>query len=322
MKILLTGASSFTGFWFARRLSEAGHEVVAPLRGSPGAYEGVRAQRAAQLGQWAEVVPDCAFGGPGFLGLIGAHEFDALCHHAAEVRDYRSPDFDLAAAVAANTLNLRRVLTALRERGLKAVVATGSVFEADEGSGPASRRAFSPYGLSKGLSFEVIRYWGEVLGIPVSKFVIANPFGPYEEPRFVAQAVDCWRRGEPFVVRTPQYLRDNIHVDLLASAYADFVRKAAQGASIFGPCGYMETQGAFAGRLARNLGPRLGLKAEVQLPQQTDFAEPLARVNRDVIDPGVYGWDEGEAWQGLAKFYGGDHAAAGFVDIAEGCERL
>ncbi len=29
MKILFTGASSFTGFWFAKELAAAGHEVFA-----------------------------------------------------------------------------------------------------------------------------------------------------------------------------------------------------------------------------------------------------------------------------------------------------
>lgn len=313
MKILLTGASSFTGFWFAGQLRQAGHEVVAALRGSPGAYEGVRAQRAARLGGWAEVVPDCGFGGPAFLELTAKRDFDVFCHHAAEVRDYRSADFDVAAAVAANTLNLRRVLTIMRGRGLKAVVATGSVFEADEGSGPAPRRAFSPYGLSKGLSFEVIRYWGEALGVPVSKFVIANPFGPFEEARFVAHAVAAWAKGEAVEVRTPDYLRDNIHVDLLALAYARFVGEAAAGGAgrRLGPCGYMETQGAFAQRLARELGGRLGFAARVVLADQKAFDEPMARINADVIDAGALGWREAKAWDALAEYYRGFGRAAG-----------
>ena len=32
MKVLLTGASSFSGVWFAEKLAAAGAEVVAPLR--------------------------------------------------------------------------------------------------------------------------------------------------------------------------------------------------------------------------------------------------------------------------------------------------
>ena len=34
MRALLTGASSFTGYWFAAKLRAAGFSVVAPLRGS------------------------------------------------------------------------------------------------------------------------------------------------------------------------------------------------------------------------------------------------------------------------------------------------
>ena len=42
MRILFTGASSFTGYWFVRALAQTGHEVVCPLRGTLWDYEGVR----------------------------------------------------------------------------------------------------------------------------------------------------------------------------------------------------------------------------------------------------------------------------------------
>ena len=305
MKVLFTGASSFTGFWFVRELAAAGAQVTAAMRGAPSAYAGVRAERARLLPQWAEIVPDCAFGGERFVELIGARDYDVLCHHGAEARDYRSPDFDALGAAAANTLNIRETLALFAKRGGKALVATGSVFEPEEGSGPSPRRAFSPYGLSKGLTWQIVKYWGEALGLPVSKFVIANPFGPFEEPRFVAHAVERWAKGEALEVRTPLYLRDNIHVDLLSRTYAGFVAEAAAGGQgrRFGPCGYQETQGAFAERLARELAVRLGLEGRVTLATQTDFAEPLARVNLDAIDPAAYGWDEGGAWDALAEFY-------------------
>ncbi len=305
MRVLLTGASSFTGCWFAKTLMEANVEVVAPLRGKLEDYSGVRAERVALLQHWAKVVPECPFGGDRFLELARSRGYDALCHHAAEVRDYRSPDFDVIGAVAANTLNLRQTLLALREKGLKAVIATGSVFEADEGTGPEPRRAFSPYGLSKGLTFQAVQYWGEALGIPVSKFVIANPFGALEEPRFVSHVVGVWAKSEAVEVRTPQYLRDNIHIDLLARTYARFVSEACAGRAgrRFGPCGYLETQGAFAERLSRELASRLGLEGRVRLAEQTDFSEPLARVNRDQIDPAAYGWSESSAWDVLAEYW-------------------
>lgn len=305
MKVLLTGASSFSGYWFAEKLAAAGATIVAPLRGSPQSYSGVRAERVRQLSSVAEIVSETSFGDDRFLALAGQRDFDVFCHHAARVADYRSLDFDVAAAVAENTRHFRGMLERMTARGLRAVVATGSVFEQDEGAGNSPLRAFSPYGLSKGLTWQIIRHWCIHFGLPLGKFVIANPFGPLEEPRFVAHLVNCWRRGDIAEVRTPRYLRDNIHVDLLAFAYARFVRETVMGGrgGRLGPCGYLETQGSFAERAANELGPRLGFDCRVNLLSQTDFSEPLARINTDMIEPGGYGWSEAAAWDALAHYY-------------------
>ena len=224
--------------------------------------------------------------------MIASRSFDVLCCHAAEVGDYRSLDFEVAAALAANTRGYRATLAAMRERGLKAVVATGSVFEQDEGAGPAPRRAFSPYGLSKGLTWQVFRHWGETLGVPTCKFVIANPFGPYEEPRFVNHCVERWAKGETVEVKTPLYVRDNIHVRALTEAYVRFVESDAAQAA---PSQYRETQGAFAERFARELEPRLGVPCRLELREQTDFFEPLELVNTEPVD-GPEPWDELASW--------------------------
>src|SRR5208282_1504817 len=134
------------------------------------------------------------------------------CHHAARVANYRSPNFDALGAAAENTRSLPSQLQAMRDGGLKGLELTGSIFEQDEGVGSAPLRAFSPYGLSKGITAQIARYWCEILNIPMGKFVIPNPFGILEEPRFCAYLVKCWKAGEAAEVRTPQYVRDNVHV--------------------------------------------------------------------------------------------------------------
>ena len=48
-RILLTGASSFTGLWIAEALAASGHEVVAPLTREADAYPGLRGERVARL---------------------------------------------------------------------------------------------------------------------------------------------------------------------------------------------------------------------------------------------------------------------------------
>ena len=305
MKALLTGGSSFTGLWFARALAESGIEVIAPLRASLDAYSGVRQVRVRALQEIAKVIPQVEFGSPEFFSLFDNMECELLCHHAARVADYRSPDFDVNRALLENTRGFKALSERLAARALSAVVLTGSVFEPDEGAGTEPRRAFSPYGLSKALTASVIRYWCEIAGLPLGKFVIANPFGPFEEPRFCTYLVKTWAAGQPAEVRTPRYVRDNIHVSLLAKAYAAFALQTVkeQRAGRLGPSFYVESQGAFAERFAREIGRRVTVPCIVKIGVQTEFSEPMVRINADPLDLDRLDWRETAAWDQIADYY-------------------
>ncbi|MFD2676334.1 NAD-dependent epimerase/dehydratase family protein [Camelimonas lactis] len=307
MKVLLTGASSFTGYWFAHSLAAAGVHVVAPLRLGVADYgDGIRAERVRRLARVSEIVEHSSFGSDRFLDIARAGSFDVLCHHAARVGDYRSPDFDISGALEENTHNLRAVLEALSKGGLKGVVLTGSVFEQNEGAGEHPLVAFSPYGISKGLTAEVVRYRCREAGLIYGKFVIPNPFGPLEEPRFCNYLIRTWRKGETAAVNTPAYVRDNIHVMLLARAYVRFVAEHGTGGQTIrqmSPSGYIESQGSFALRFASAMRSRLGMACEVELRTQSDFSEPLMRVNTDNAERYVTDWDEETAWNEVADFY-------------------
>ena len=302
MRILLTGASSFTGTWFANALAAAGHELVLPLLGAADSYtDGVRAQRVAALSNYGTVVGNCPFGSEQFLDLARSGGWDLLCHHAARVGDYRDPNFDLTATIAENTYQFPAVLAVMAK--VRAVVITGSVFEQDEGAGNPPMRAFSAYGLSKGLSAQVMRFHCEAAGVNWGKFTIPNPFGPLEEPRFCAYLQRCFLKDETPEVRTPDYVRDNIHIDLLAARYAMFCTElaAVQHPMKLNPSGYVESQGGFAQRYARELSSRIGRSCAVKLGVQTDFAEPLMRINTDPAAIAVPGWNEGQAWDAIAE---------------------
>ena len=259
LRIVITGASSFTGSWFARGLAVAGHDVTATFRQRE--YDGLRAERVQRVLEVARPLWGVAFG-----DITG--EYDVLCAHGADVTNYRSPDFDEDAAVAENTRNL--------ERAAGRVVVTGTVFEAMD----------TPYGRSKARTWEAFAARG------AAKFVIPNPFGPWEEPRFTTYLARTWLAGEVAAVNTPDYVRDNIHVAALTRAYVDFV---ASGRSAAAPSQYRETQGAFAQRFARELEPRLGVPCRLDLREQTDFSEPLELVNSEPVD-GPEPWDEVADW--------------------------
>jgi UDP-glucose 4-epimerase len=306
MKILLTGASSFTGYWFANALARVGHHVTAPLRGNLASYsQREKSQRVQRLAAVVDIVEEASFGKPRFMELACAGGYDLLCHHAARVGDYRSPDFDVVGALAENTHNLRAVLDNMAKTGLKAVLLTGSVFEPDEGAGEEPRRAFSGYGLSKGLTAVVMEHFCRELGLRYGKFVIPNPFGPLEEPRFCAYLVRTWQAGGIARVKTPAYIRDNIHVSLLAKAYARYASELAEGKAggKLNPSGYVEGQGVFAERFAAAMRSRLQLRCELECVRQTEFSEPVMRVNTDPAVLYVTDWNEANAWDEVAESY-------------------
>jgi nucleoside-diphosphate-sugar epimerase len=305
LRILLTGGSSFTGLWFARSLAAAGHTVVAPLKAMTRDYSGLRGDRVAALKRVAEVVEGCPFGSAAFLDLASRGSWDLLCQHAARTGDYRNPDFDILEAVADNSHQVVDVLKRMLARGLSGVVLTGTVFEQDEGAGDAPLRAFSPYGLSKGLTWQYYRFLSQTMGFPLGKFVIPNPFGPFEEPRFCNYLVQTWFKGEVPAIRTPLYVRDNIHVDLLAASYAAFAGSVAAQKDVIkiNPSFYVESQGAFANRFALEMAPRLGIPCPITLLQQSEFGEPMVRINTHRVDGAAFGWSEAAAWDAEAEFY-------------------
>lgn len=308
MKILITGGSSFTGCWFIRELAKAGHTVVATFQSRPDNYaDDLRRQRVALALEHARGVFDCSFGDPTFLELVRSDRWDVFCHHAADVTNYKSEDFDLLTALRNNTHNIATVLEALKAEGshTPAVLLTGSVFENDEGAGSDGLPAFSPYGLSKGLTHQVFRYHAERAGLGLGKFVIPNAFGPLEEPRFTAYLMKTWFAGNVATVNTPDYVRDNIHVSLLAQAYVAFGERiaGARGIHKLNPSGYVESQGAFARRFAAEMRTRLGIACELELKQQKEFPEPRLRINTDVLAGAQFGWDEAAAWDDIASYY-------------------
>jgi UDP-glucose 4-epimerase len=307
MRVLFTGTSSFTGYWLVRALADRGHEVIGACTQPSHAYAGIRQNRLRQAARAVRLEYDCPFGSDRFVDVVEqADRWDLLCHHGAAVLDYKSPDFDYLAALGNNTKRVGTVLRTLAERGCRAVLLTGSVFEADEGAGDPPHGAVSAYALSKGLTADVVRYFCERTGLRLGKFVIPNPFGPYEDARFTRYLITTWRTGQVPTVRTPDYVRDNIHADLLARCYAHFADTMLDrsiGTRKLNPSGYIESQGAFARRVAREVGTRLGLPTPLEFAAQTEFDEPRIRINTQPAVQLVPEWDDETAWDRFVEYY-------------------
>ncbi len=307
MRVLFTGASSFTGAWFARALRDHGAELVLACRGSPELWSKPQRARLAMLGADIELHTGCPFGSPEFLALMKRRgPFDLLALHGARVGDHRDSRFDALAALAANTRNLDAVFDLLTGRERTAVLATGSLFEADEGLGEQPLRAFNPYGLSKTLTWQALRFAAESRGLTLGKFTLGNPFGPHEKPNLCSALARAWLAGETPLLRQPDLVRDHAPVDLLAEAYARFALSlpACRGTLRRNPSCFAETLIAFVERLALALRPRLDRPCRYRVarpPQPSD--EPRMRINTDPLPDLVPDWDFATSWDRLAAWY-------------------
>lgn len=303
-RVLLTGASAFTGLWIAEALSAAGVEVVAPLLRARGDYEGVRLERVRRLERVARVIFETPFGSPPFLEAIrSGGGVDLLAHHAAHITGYRDPDFDPVDALARNTSGAPAVMAALTAAGAKAVILTGSVFEAGEG-GELHSLPVTPYGLSKTLTSAAFAYWTQAADLRFARFVIPSPYGPMEEPRFPWYLFRSWFAGETPQVRTPLYVRDHLPAPRLAAAYVDLARAVlapGAGTIVARPSGWKASQGDFARRVAAEAHARLGRDCPLFLADQAVFDEPRVRVNSDA--PSDPAWDEAGFWDAYVGWY-------------------
>jgi hypothetical protein len=139
----------------------------------------------------------------------------------------------------------------------------------------------------------------------LGKFVIPNPFGPYEESRFTTYLIQNWLQKKTALVTSPEYVRDNIPVSLLAKAYVKFSEHLSEqpGFEKLAPSYYVESQGTFTARFAKQMRPRLNVPCHYELRTQLEFSEPKTRINTDSLNVNELKWNETEAWDELAVYY-------------------
>jgi UDP-glucose 4-epimerase len=307
LKILLTGATSLTGFWFAQELKSQGADVVCLVTGeSSASYQNLKsANRFALLAEGFRFIFKAPFGSEKFINAIRNERADILCLHGSHIPDYKSESFNLSESLGNNLLNMHEVFQVLAKKNLPYVL-TGTLFEAGEGDGENPTEPGSPYGLAKGLVTQAFKYYSTKFQIPMRHFVIPNPFGIYEDKKFNYYLADCWINHRTASVKTPDYVRDNIPAPLLALVYQETCKNLLaqkELISVVRPSGYVETQGAFATRMAGYMRQYLKLPCELEILKQNDFPEPRDRHNSANAWKIFPQFNESHFWKNYATYY-------------------
>ncbi|MGH2752445.1 MAG: SDR family NAD(P)-dependent oxidoreductase [Actinomycetota bacterium] len=191
MRVLVTGAAGFIGSHLADALLAEGDEVVAVDNLSSGALANLSQARRAGTGSFSFHRVDITSSAIG--DLIKRHRPEVICHLAAQV-DVRQSVSDPVFDAAVNIIGTLNVLEAASQAGTAKVVFTssgGCIYgEPDEDRLPVTEEQVfwpeslpeSPYGVSKKIALDYLRYYRTVKELDYTALALSNVYGPRQEP--------------------------------------------------------------------------------------------------------------------------------------------
>ncbi len=282
-KVLITGLTSFTGSHIGKAFCDAGWHVVGTFTQTLDVYQAnpllsARMQHSGAK-DWIE---NASFGSPSMLDAISHYSPEIFVNHGASIKGYRLPNFDHLASVQNATANATGVMNALKQNGCKRFIHSGSIFEGGEGSGNGydeQNDAMSIYGVSKSLSWDILRFYSAQVKLPVTKVVIPNPVGEMENPdRLFPRFAQSWLANKKPSLRTPSLVRDNIPANWLANVYVKAAQDNSSLAVIHRPSGFKMTNEEFLNKFLKEL-KNAGGPAHLFDVQNQDTGEALKRIN-------------------------------------------
>ena len=225
-RVLFTGLSSFTGYWFTEKLAEKGYKVVGCLSHNKSDYNSDQTERLNQANSSIRIEQNVSFGSESFLQLISDFKPEVFSFHHALVAGYKDPSFNVDNAILNNLNNYQEVIKRLTESGCKQIIMTRSIFE--KGLGKTDVESdISPYGHSKRKTFETFSQ-AVPKDIKLRSFVICNPVGRYEGNNLTSYLIKCWIEAKPASLMQPKLVRDYVPIDLLSNSYAQFIEANEQ----------------------------------------------------------------------------------------------
>jgi UDP-glucose 4-epimerase len=295
-KILISGATSFSGSHIAQSLVKSGHEVAGTLTRPRESYENESLiqsrMKYSGIVQW---VPEFSNEKTESLDFIRTFKPKVWVAHGAPIKGYRSPDFDFLKSLQETILGTRVAIEVFKENGGELFVHSGTVFEADEGQGElpgmsGSSEAISAYGMSKNLVWHALRFFCSQANLPILKIIIPNPIGRFENrDRLIPFFVEKWKRNEVPEMKSSHLVRDQIPAEWLAQVYQKSIQNFLESheknfsVKIKRPSGFVMTNRKFIELCQKEFKSRIkNLSFECAF-QSLPTNEPLERFNSEPV---------------------------------------
>lgn len=280
--VAVSGATSFTGAAIACAFAARGWRVAALCPRRADEYTGLRAIRLALMQGASEICVhhEIRAEDGGMVTWVREHRPTIWINHHHHMENFRSADYDTEKADRVGILPLEELTVALVESGAKGIVHSGTFFEPGEG-GTSAERA-TAYGRSKQRVWEALRECAAARGLSLSKVVIPNPIGPFENAdRVVPILIRAALAGEAFSIRAPEAVSDYLPGTALAERYVEVAERLLGGEAMLArPSGMIINLARWAEVISRELiAERLKLRAPqlVVAPsgEPTDYRNPV-----------------------------------------------
>jgi UDP-glucose 4-epimerase len=237
VRVLVTGAAGFIGSHLVDRLLDDGEEVLGVDNLSSGTLANLADARRSRTGKFTFQRVDVTSNALG--ELVRRQKPEVVFHLAAQV-DVRKSVNDPLHDATVNVLGTLNVLQTASQVGARKVVFTssgGCIYgEPDPSRLPVTEdQVFlpeslpeSPYGVSKKIALDYLRYYKVVQGLDYTALALANVYGPRQEPAsevgLEGQVVAIFARkmlgGRPCTIYGDgTQTRDFAYVDEVVSAF-------------------------------------------------------------------------------------------------------
>jgi UDP-glucose 4-epimerase len=231
LKILVTGGAGFIGSHIVDRLVQEGYEVVVVDNLSTGKRKNVN--RAARFYR-------CDIRSRWWLERVFRRERPAIVSHHAAQMDVRRSVLDPKFDAEVNILGMLNVLRHSIKYGVRKMIfaSSGGAVYGEPESLPVAEshpiRPASPYGISKAVGDEYLRYFRDADGLDYVSLRYGNVYGPRQDPSGEAGVVGIFAqkmlRGEqPIINGNGRQTRDFVYVDDVVEANMVAITRAAHG---------------------------------------------------------------------------------------------
>jgi len=280
-KILFTGLSSFTGFYFINQLSNnKNNKIFCILSKNKKDYDFFKKKRISLISKKKNVnlIFNVKFGDKKFINLLSKEKFNFLCFHHAYTKNYNNDKkFNFKKSLKENLNNVDELFKYINKKSK--IIITNTIFQKIP---KKNYKSINNYGVSKELTYEKLKKLCNFHKIKYKSFFITNPWGIYEEKKLHYYLIENWLKNKEVIIKFPNYIRDNIHIEKLSKEYQKVINSKSEKKEYF-PSGYCSSNKVFIEALRKEFEKYFNVKTKVKYLKRIKGDQPIIRVNGNRI---------------------------------------